>query len=806
MSGAGFRSPGPPGPADALDPLAGRREELGLLRAAVERVRRERACEVVTVIGPAGAGKSRLALALAGAMAGEALVLRARCLPEAVGVPLWPLTRIVRQVPAALAAEAVAGQAHAELIIERLEAGRIEDRYWAAHALLRALARQRPLVVVFEDLHWAEPTLLDFVERLEDAAGRADDRAEGDGAPILLVCLARPELLDRRPDWAAGQRRTSTIRLAPLPDAASVELLDRLDRLQPAERGVLERASVEGAVFHLGAVVALTPPESRAGVPDALASLARQRLVRRWIAEHPGEEGFRFEHPLLREATYAAVRRRRAELHQGVAAWLAGRAGAEDELIGYHLEQACHDPGEQPGEQAGALRRAAAERLGSAGRRAQGLVDLVGAGASDLLGRAVALLPAGDPLRRELLPDLAASLAEPARYGHAEAVIEEGLALAGATRDRRLAARLRVEHAWLRFHMDPATELAAAIREIEQAVPALEEATDDRALARAWFAHGSCLFSLGRAEQAAVVLERGVRHARRARDRRAEVDLVWQLAGPLFWGPTPAGEAIGIARELRAQLPPVSQPEAFMRLIEAVFAAMLGRLADARRAYREAEARYHELGVRMEDVGAPQYSTRFQLLAGDLPVAVAQLQELCRVSAGRGDTAYLATSAGQLAEALYQQGRYADAWPATETSERNAAPDDFAAQMLWRGVRAKLLARRGAYQDAARLAREAVAIGEPSDYLFARGDSLRDLAEVLLLAGSRGDAMEAAKAAHALYTRKGDRVSAARVEHLMAGGHATRPRPEEQDQDEGTDEDQGKDEDRLRARAQRSVR
>jgi tetratricopeptide (TPR) repeat protein len=138
------------------------------------------------------------------------------------------------------------------------------------------------------------------------------------------------------------------------------------------------------------------------------------------------------------------------------------------------------------------------------------------------------------------------------------------------------------------------------------------------------------------------------------------------------------------------------------------------------------------------------------------------------MSEQRGDTGYLSTSAGLLAEALYQQGGDADAWQASETSERSAAADDFVSQMLWRSVRAKLLARRGEHEEAERLARETVAIGEPSDYLFVRGDSLRDLAEVLLLAGRRAAAAEAARAALGLYQRKGDLVSAARVQELLA--------------------------------------
>ena len=134
----------------------------------------------------------------------------------------------------------------------------------------------------------------------------------------------------------------------------------------------------------------------------------------------------------------------------------------------------------------------------------------------------------------------------------------------------------------------------------------------------------------------------------------------------------------------------------------------------------------------------------------------------------RSETGYLSSTAAQLAEALYRQGRAEEALAATETSEQTAAADDFSAQMLWRSVRAKALARRGDHERAQELAREAVAIGEPSDYLFMRADSLLDLAEVLRAVGERDEAVMAARSASALYERKGELVSVARTHELIA--------------------------------------
>ncbi len=705
-------------------------------------------------------------------------MLNGRCLPYG-GVALWPLTQILRRLPVP-AQELLAGAPHGELVVERLWTGRIEDRYWAARKLLEALARQRPLLVVLEDLQWAEQTFLGFVEQV---AGQSAD------APILLLCLATPRLLDLRPDWPGEGRGAITITLPAPPDDQNGTTgtgAERLRRLGTTERTVLECAAVEGPVFHGGAVAALAPPGLRDELQRRLASLVGSGLITPGPAELPGEQqqGYRFPEPRIREAAYNGIpRERRAELHERYAHWLKRTTTGsgddahdvhDDGILGYHLEQACRYRREiGPLDRRGvALERRAAKQLGAAGRRAQALVDLIGGAAANLLGRAVGLLGPDDPMYRDLLPDLVAALAEPAHYRRAQTVIDEGLELARAVPDRRLAARLHVERAWLRFHVDPTTDLAEVVREIEPAVPVLEELRDDRALARAWFAHGSCMFALGRAEEAKGILERAVRHAELAGDRRAEVDAVWQLAGPLFWGPTPAGEAIRACRELRERLPRVTQPDAFMIIIEAAFTAMSGRITAARALYQQAQAMYRELGVSMADGGVPQYSSRLDLLIGDVEAAAAQLGELCRVLERRGETGYLSTTAGLLAEALYRLGRHEQAQSAIETCERTMAADDFGAQMLSRGVRAKLLARRGEHERAEQLARAAVAIGEPTDYLFMRGDSLRDLAEVLLLAGRRDAAASPADAALELYERKGDLVSATNVRDLLSGAAA----------------------------------
>src|SRR5439155_9253364 len=344
-----------------------------------------------------------------------------------------------------------------------------EETFRATRRVFDALAADRPLVLVLEDMHWAEPTFLEPVEHVADL-GRA---------PILLLCLARPELLERRPLWAGGRARFRSILLEPLSERESEQLIDslltgpltpevrariastaegnplfleqvlalfeeesegeepmvpptihallasRLDRLDAAERSVLERASVVGRSFSPAAVIELSADEERAAVESRLEALVHRDLVR---AEHgaTGEEGFRFAHLLIREAAYESVpKRTRADLHERLADRLE-RVGPEpiDELVGYHLEQAYtfrRELSVEPGSTRELARRAA-DRLASAGRRAHGRGDAPAA--AGFLGRAAALLEHGDAGRGRLLADLVEARRESGDFDGARAAIE----------------------------------------------------------------------------------------------------------------------------------------------------------------------------------------------------------------------------------------------------------------------------------------------------------------------------------------------------------------------------------------------
>ena len=182
-------------------PLVGREPEVAQLRQAFEQATRERALHMLTILGAAGIGKSRLAQELASLAAEQATVLVGRCVPYGEGITFWSLREIVSQLTAAGPTGELLPDGHEarpladslqEAIGDAEASSDREEIFWATRSLFEALARERPLVVFFEDVHWAEPTFLDLVEYLAERVT---------GAPILVVCIARPELLEQRPGW-----------------------------------------------------------------------------------------------------------------------------------------------------------------------------------------------------------------------------------------------------------------------------------------------------------------------------------------------------------------------------------------------------------------------------------------------------------------------------------------------------------------------------------------------------------------------------------------------------------------------------
>ncbi len=420
------------GYARRLDaPLVGRADELATLRNLVQDAFRERRCRVVLVLGAAGIGKSRLVRELTSELDGIANVATGRCLPYGSGITFWPLQQLVADVGGLEAVTALFADADdAEVVVERLRAatGGAEtgapstEVFWAARRLLERMSEHRPTLVVFEDLHWAEPTMLDLVEYLAAFAT----------GPLVVLGIARPELVEERPSLGAARleleqladeqisalveklgieddalrmRITTTSEGNPLfaeqlaamiadagptdaielPGSIHALLAARIDSLEPPERRTLERASIIGREFWPRALVDLSSHGDQPRVTSHLMSLVRKGLVEPSRSEVPGEDAYRFRHSLICDETYAGIPKAvRAELHERFARWLQAQAredrgfGEHDEILGYHLEQAyrCRTalgPDDAP---ARALAVEAGTLLAAAGRRALGREDV----------------------------------------------------------------------------------------------------------------------------------------------------------------------------------------------------------------------------------------------------------------------------------------------------------------------------------------------------------------------------------------------------------------------------------------------
>ena len=751
-------------------------------------------CELVTVVGDAGVGKSRLAAELLASI--EATVVRGRCLPYGEGITYWPVVEVLKQLDV-LPPDEAAAAAIRSLLGESEAATSAEEIAWAFRKTLEQAAAERPLVVVFDDIQWGEETFLDLIEHVALLSS---------GASILLLCMARPELTERRPAWPV------TLRLEPLGDEDVEELIPerdrrrrcatkiaraaggnplfieemlamageadgevvvpptlqallaaRLDQLEPAERSVLERGAIEGEIFHRGAVQALAPEETQ--VTPHLAALVRKELIRPDRPQLAGEDGFRFRHLLIRDAAYDALpKATRAELHERFASWLE-QHGTElvelDEILGYHLEQACRYRAELGLPDDGSLAAAARRRLTAArrsrARRPPGLRRR--REPARARRRARARRPSRPRPRDRARRRPALGRQERRALRRADALAER--AAAAGDRVGELCGRIMAGVSALYLEPEGATEKLAAL--VEQALPVFEAAGDDLALYIAYSALGEVAKMRAQMDAALEAYERAFAHARQA-------GLTVRASGPLAASSLLRHDAgVGAARVARREratrgagpLPPCLPGRG------AGDARSLRRGArDPRRGARGAgRARRGSRCSRTSSPSSPSGSSSWPAIPPPQPSSE---QKGAGCTRSWGSRASCRRAAGNLAQALYALDRLeeADAW-AGRAAELGAS-DDALTQMLWRQVRAKVLARRGEHAEAERLAREAVAIGEETDMLDAQGDAYADLAEVLLLAGKPDEAAAALEQALERYERKGNLVLAQRARAWLA--------------------------------------
>ena len=767
--------------------FVGRERELALVQKAWERARSEERCELLTIAGEAGVGKSRL---VAEALAEiDARVVQGRCLPYGEGITYWPVVETLKQL-AELPSDPHAEAAIRSLLRESSTGTSAEEIAWAYRKLLE---EQSPLIVVFDDIQWGEETFLDLIEHAALLSS---------GAAIVLLCLARPDLAERRPTWPVA------IRLEPLGAADVDELLPsaisddqrqkiqhasggnplfvtemlaiagetngeiavpptlqavlaaRLDQLDPAERSVLERGAVEGEVFHRGAVQALGPAEGQ--VTPRLASLVRKELIRPDRARLLNDDAFRFRHVLIRDAAYDAVpKASRAELHERFANWLQGRDPnlvELDEIVGYHLEQALSYRREL-GEPNAQLAVRAGDRLADAGRRALRRGDE--RAAVSFLERALKLTR---PIRLDvhLEIDLAdvLSATEPQR---AAAVADAAADRAREVGDETAEALARVVAARDRVLTEP----GASIDELETlaraALPLLERAGDHAGLAYVWYTLGFNVAGFRcHLEEHARASEQALHHARLAGQPRNDL---FHLDGALAFGPRPADEAL---RALDAALGDARHPHPL--LARAYLHALLSRFEEAWEVAREQTERLREL----RGTGHEAWLAYIARLEGDEERAARYLRLFCDSLEEHGQSAVLSTFAPTLGRSLCTLGRYDEAERLALVGRELGNEHDRLTQATWRQVQALVLSSRGEHAEAERIARKAVEIMEATDALSNQGDARSDLAEVLAAAGRTEEAVAALEQALDRYERKKNLVMAERVREKLATTAARR--------------------------------
>jgi class 3 adenylate cyclase len=801
--------------ATSQTPLVGRESELDALDLLFARSVEEERLVLTTILGEAGVGKTRLATELVARLADRARVHVGRCLPYGEGITYWPLAEIVRDAASigaghdraealarvdALGLDAAAGTTIASLVGLSDEPVAAEQVPWAVRSLVETLSDGRPLVLLVENLHWAEPALLDL---LLDLPARTR-------APVLVLATARAELREARPHWPvaveldvldatathalveatglSAEDQDAVVRasggnplfaeelaafLAERPEVESVPptlgalLAARLDALRASERAAAERGAIEGELFHGQAVTALSPPADRADVASALAALAERDLVRRAPAHFDADVAFRFKHALVRDAAYAGISKRaRALLHERFHEWLRERVGERlpevEEIVGYHLEQAVRyldDLGPRDPHSDG-LAAAASGYLASAGRRALGRGDA--SAAANLLERALALA-AGEAAQLELSLDLGEALRDAGRLAHANETLVAAIARATESGDARVEWRARVEHAFLQRYTNPEYRVDELLAVADQATRVFDQAGDETGLIRAWRLAGEAHWSRCRIGAMGQAFERAHAHAERADERRELRTIRRGLLRAALAGSTPVDEAIPFCNELRdsSLADPVTRAVASLTI--AVMEAMRGRFDDARATAADGIALAEELGAPLLAAALRAWAAEVELLAGAADAAERLLAPALETLRSLEETGILASVAAYRAEALWLLDRHDEAEQLTVLSERNATRDDLHAQVAWRVTRARIGLARGELDVAAALAGEAVELAQETDYLDLLGKALAAVGETHAAAGRAEQSARALADALAAFEAKGNIVAATAV-------------------------------------------
>jgi class 3 adenylate cyclase/ketosteroid isomerase-like protein len=829
------RAEGPPAEA----PLVGRVGELERLRSALDDAVSGRACRLVSVIGLPGVGKTRLARELGRTVGDQARLIMGRCEPTGEGITFLPVAEVLRTVAgigeadpadtvrAKLRALAPEDDPDRDRLVEGIagvlgvaESSSAQETFWALRRGVENLARERPLVLVLDDLHWGQPMLLDLVEHLVEWVH---------DAPVLIIALARPELRETRDALAvAGRRLADVIELGPLDQGESRELVSgllgevelppalsarilattegnplflgetmrmlvdegvlrrdgdawvaaddlgtvdvpptiqallaaRLERLRADERSVVESAAVIGKQFYRGAVAELVAPPVGVGIDGHLDALRRKDMVEPEGSYWIDEPVYRFHHILVRDAAYRSLlKEARAALHERFADWLVHKAG---ELVGEHEEVIAFHL-----EQAHEYRRQLGpldERGRALGVRAAERLHSAGrrALAREDLAAAANLL--GRALAREtradveILWDLCEAVLSAGDTGAGGPLVDRLAAEAGD--DPRHRARAEILAAQL-ANLTGAGHVEATIESAAAAAATLRELGDRAGEAKACHVSAEANARLGQVAAVETALDRALAAAREADDPRRITAVLAGAPRAALWGPSPvvraSGRCLDVVRIVRMTR---GNPhvEAIALRCQAVLEAMRGRMVAAREILVAGRATLEELGLALELNETAVHAGIVELLAGDPVMAAGHLRAARDGFEALGVASGAAQAAALLARALIEQGGSdAEALEQTIFAEEHGG-EDLKTTITWSSVRAEALARTGDFEQALTYARHAVALADPTDALADKADASMSLARVLLAAGQDAEAREAAAAASAWYAAKGHAV------------------------------------------------
>ena len=785
-------------------PFVGREGELELLHNTYARAVRDRRAHLVTVFGEPGIGKSRLVREFADGVE-RATVLRGRCLPFGEGVTYWALAEMVKQSagitdddPIGEAFEKLRACCESDAIADLLAAAagllgaserehKREELLWAARAWAEEFALMQPLVLVFEDIHWAEEPMLNVIEHVA--------RSVRD-APLLIICVTRPELLELKPSWGGGNLRAAAIELAPLDPDESEQLADglqpegglpadqravvlakaegnplfleetvrmlaesdgasnnipdtiqaliaaRVDALPTEQKQLLQRASVIGRIFWQGALAQLAP---ELDVPALIEGLVDRELVvieeRSTIA---GEPAFRFKHGLIGEVAYSGLSKAtRSELHEGFARWLRDRAGEELlEIRAFHLDQAVQLREELEGSIPDELRLDTAAALEGAGRRAFNREAFQTA--RNQLTRAQELEPT---LRRRFLAAHAAwrMLDMETVAVEMEQVVAEAEA-EGANRIQARALTALGEMALYR-RADP----DEARRLIDRAGEVLGDDNDVDARFDVYAAAGQVAGWIGDRSEVEKVGREALEFVRGAGRKDLEAITIQSVAQNAIVR-LDVAEAELLVREA-AELAAASgsvRARAAALGTQAWLDEIQGRYEEAERCYRELLQLYTDIG-NVAGTGATQmYLGRLLQGSGREEMAETILREAVRTLRRVGDRGHLCEAQRFLAQTLVSRGKVDEAERVALQAIETVGPEDQLSIWTTRMALGVVRAAQGRDDEAEQLLRESVEGFVENRLRFAELQALDELVAFLRARGRTDEAAAYEEQANAL--------------------------------------------------------